>query len=354
MVKKLILFIFILCAVGFGYINRSKIKALFKEDTRTINRNEVKLLFQEDPTFLELKSVLIDKGILENDKSIESFVEKNKIDTTKFAAGKYIILSQTQLSSLVNGFVKNENGHGNAELKVNVDFNNCRFISDIGKNISKCIKADSASIVSYILNANTLKHYGFSEEQIPALFIPKRYKMYYDTDAEEFVAEMAREFKVFWNKERLMKMKQIGLTAPSRVTTLASIVYSEQSKKSEEWNIIAGLYLNRLNKRMKLESDPTFKFCWGTELDHVQRLLYVHRDIDCAYNTYLYSGLPPGPICLVPQEVIDAVLNPTKTKYLFMCGKPGGGGHNFAETNSGHEKNVRIYKKWLKEYMKNN
>lgn len=124
----------------------------------------------------------------------------------------------------------------------------------------------------------------------------------------------------------------------------------------EEWPIIAGLYLNRYKKGMKLESDPTFKFCWGSELDGVERLLNRHKKIDCPYNTYLYSGLPPGPICIPPGEVIDAVLNPAQTDYLFMCGKPGGQGHNFAVTNREHEKNVAVYRKWLRAYLaeKNN
>jgi UPF0755 protein len=134
---------------------------------------------------------------------------------------------------------------------------------------------------------------------------------------------------------------------------VASIVYSEQSRDTEEWPIIAKLYLNRLNIGMKLQSDPTFKYCWGDELDGVERLLNKHKNIDCPYNTYLYSGLPPGPICVPPAEVVDAVLNPADVNYLFMCGKPGGQGHNFAVSNSQHERNAAVYRKWLKEYLAN-
>lgn len=352
MVKKIALLgfgVFIVCAFLF----KDKILGLFSEDTRTINKTEVKLLFTEDPSLDYLAETLVEKGILPNKKIIELFVSNNNIDVSNFAAGKYIILSQTQLRNLVNGFVKAENGHGLAEVKVNVIFNNCPLIEDIGKNISQCISADSASIVEYIYNPSTLKKYGFTRAQVPALFLPKKYEMYYDTDAETFVQNMAAEFKVFWNDERKAKMKSVGLSSPSQVATLASMVYSEQSKVSEEWPIIAKLYLNRLDKGMKLESDPTFKFCWGDKLKGVERLLYKHRDIDCEYNTYKIHGLPPGPIYVTPGKVIDAVLNPADVNYIFMCGKPGGGGHNFALTNAGHERNVAIYKKWLIEYQKN-
>jgi len=249
--------------------------------------------------------------------------------------------------------VKGENGHGNAEVKVNVIFNNCPTIGAMAKNISECISADSASLVEYIFDSETLAKYSFTKEQVPALFLPTKREMYYDTEAEEFVTIMAKEFKNFWNDDRKAKMKEQGFKSPSEVATLASIVYSEQSKDSGEWPIIAKLYLNRLDKGMRLESDPTFKFCWGDKLKGVERLLYVHRDIDCDYNTYKINGLPPGPIYVVPGSVIDAVLNPAEVNYLFMCGKPGGGGHNFAVTNAQHERNASIYRKWLREYQKN-
>ena len=149
------------------------------------------------------------------------------------------------------------------------------------------------------------------------MFIPNTYKFYYDTDEKQFVERMAKEFKLFWTNERKAKMKNIGLTSPSQVVTLASIVYSEQSIVSQEWPIIAGLYLNRLDKGIRMQSDPTFKFCWGDALRGVQRLTFEHRERDCPYNTYKYEGLPPGPICIPPTEVVESVLNPAKNDYIF-------------------------------------
>ncbi|MCH2230435.1 MAG: endolytic transglycosylase MltG [Crocinitomicaceae bacterium] len=350
MAKKIILVILVGIS-AFAIYNRERIMGLLSEDTRTINKSEVKLLFREDPSIDELMSVLLEKGVIPNEQHFYEYVAANNIDPTAFAAGKYIILSKTQLGDLVNGFLKGENGHGNAEVKVNVDFNRCRDLEDIASNISKCIIADSASIASFLLNPDVQRMYGFTQEQMPALFLPQRYKMYFDTDAEQFTAFMANEFKSFWTAERKEKMKSVGLNSPSQVTTIASIVYSEQSKIKEEWPIIAKLYLNRINKGMRLESDPTFKFCWGDQLDGVERLLNRHKEIDCPYNTYKYEGVPPGPICIVPREVIDAVLNPADVNYIFMCGKPGGGGHNFAVTNREHEKNAAVYRVWLRKYL---
>ncbi|MDG1334171.1 MAG: endolytic transglycosylase MltG [Crocinitomicaceae bacterium] len=349
--KGIIIILIGLLGAG-AYLGRHRIKAFFSDNTRTINGTEVKLLFREDPSVAELATTLVEKGILSSKKEFFDAVTENTIDTNSFAAGKYIILTGTTHFNLVDGFVKAENGHGKAEKKVRVLFNRCEVIADIGSNISKCILADSASIVDYILDENTLNKYNFTAEQVPALFIPKEYQMYFDTDAEEFVAQMAAEFKAYWTAERMQKLKNVGLNSPSQAVTLASIVYSEQSRVSEEWPIIAKLYLNRIEQGIPLQADPTFKFCWPDRLKGVERLLDVHRDKDCPYNTYIYKGIPPGPICLPPYKVVDAVLNPADVSYIFLCGD-GTGHHNFATTNAEHNKNVAAYRIWLKEYLKN-
>lgn len=343
----------LLIGVGvFAYLYRSQIKAFFSGNKFTKNKTEVKLVLREDPTIQQLASTLDSLGVVDAQKFIEEASEQQLADTS-FDAGKYVILTQTRIPNLVAGFVKGENGQGNNEVKVNVQFNRCKTIADVGSNISKCIIADSASIVDYILSEKTLNHYHFTDAQIPALFLPDNYEMYFDTDAETFVAFMANEFKAFWNDERKAKLAQVGLKSPSEAVTVASIVYSEQGKVPDEWPIIAKLYLNRLNQGIPLQSDPTFKFCWGDELDGVQRLLNKHREIDCPYNTYKYGGLPPGPICITPAAVIDAVLNPADVDYIFMCAKPDyTGEHNFTSSATQHGVNARIYQNWLSKELK--
>jgi UPF0755 protein len=107
--------------------------------------------------------------------------------------------------------------------------------------------------------------------------------------------------------------------------------------------------LNRIKKGIPLQSDPTFKFCWGHELDDVQILTHKHRDIDCPYNTYKIRGLPPGPICVTPAKVVDAVLNRADVDYIYMCAKPDySGQHNFAVSDAQHVKNAKAYQKWIR------
>ena len=350
---KLILLFFVVVIGVIAFYKRHDILLFLTGSQRTINATEVKLVIPDDLSIDSLAGFLVHKKILQDKQGFVRQMSKLQLTEKDIDGGKYAVLSGTKVNDLIDGMRRMSNGHGKNELKVAVLFNRCRFIEDIGKNISLCIQADSASIVDYIKSPVTLRAYNFTVEQIPALFIPKQYEMYYDTNAEEFVAYMAEEFKSFWTEERKQKVKDIGLKFPSQAVTLASIVYSEQSKVKDEWPVIAQLYLNRVRTGMKLQSDPTFKFCWGTQLDKEQRLTGVHRAITCKYNTYQIQGLPPGPICLVGEEVIDAVLNPDKNNYLFMCAQTNyTGRHDFTASDVQHMKNAAVYQKWLKAQIK--
>ena len=97
---------------------------------------------------------------------------------------------------------------------------------------------------------------------------------------------------------------------------MASIVEKEQNIKKDERPEIAGLYLNRINKEMKLESDPTLIFALGDF--NINRVLDKDKKVDSKYNTYIHKGLPPGPICIPSINSVDAVLNATEHEYIFM------------------------------------
>ena len=138
----------------------------------------------------------------------------------------------------------------------------------------------------------------------------------------------------------------LQLLTQSKVAILASIVQAEQTVHADERPTIAGLYINRLNDGMLLQSDPTVTYGIGDFT--IRRVLNKHLQKDSPYNTYMYKGLPPGPINLPEISSIDAVLNYKKHKYIYMCAKPGYAGyHNFAVDNAGHEKNARAYRQWL-------
>lgn len=351
MLKKVIPFILLLAFVFVGFKYRSELKSFFTRDTRTINTVQKTILIRGELDYIKLGELLHQHNLVKDKNEVVSFMERKGLQDKKLSPGKYLILPQTQMSELIDGFMIGESGHGKAELKVNVLFNRCLDIYQMAGNISLCIETDSTEIINYITSEQFLQEQGISKEELAALFIPGTYQMYFDTDAKAFTDNMLKIRDVFWTEERKELLTSTELNS-REIVTLASIVYSEQSQMSEEWPIIAGLYINRLRKGMKLQSDPTFKFCWGGELEGLEQLTYTHRAKNCPYNTYLYVGLPPGPICLVPAAVIDAVLRAEKHDYLFMMAKPGGTGHNFSETLRQHDRYVAEYRKWFREYQK--
>jgi UPF0755 protein len=344
---KIVLIVLLVGAGVASYLGMPYLKLFFASQENTINDKDVELFVPTGTNCEGLIDLLVNQGIIKNKKNFELLTEYKELSDSLVAPGKYIISPSFPLKYLVNGFKKNALGNGNAEIEVNVTFNNCRDLYDLAGKVSKFIEVDSVQLVDYLTSSQTINHYGFKYETFGALFIPNTYRMFWDTDSEQFVNRMAEEFKLFWNDERKQKAKQLNLSQ-SQIVTLASIVYKEQGVVKEEWPIIAGLYLNRVRDNWKLESDPTFRFCWGRRLDGVQRLTNEHKSIDCPYNTYMYAGLPPGPICIPPSGVVDAVLNAAKHNYYFMCAKVGGENkHNFAHSYNDHLNNARSYQKWL-------
>jgi UPF0755 protein len=310
---------------------------------------EARVIIDNRGSLEDIAADLKKAGVINDTDEFLSMAKSKELTIDKVEPGMYDFPAGTSYRDLLNSLRS-----GNFEVEVVVTFNNCKTIHDLCVKVSEAIMVDSTELENYITDQETLNKYGFTLEQVPALFMPNSYRMYYDTDKEAFLERMAKEFKNFWTPERMAKLKEVGLKSPSQAVTLASIVYGEQSKNESEWPIIARLYLNRLNTGMRLQSDPTFKFCWGDQLEGVQRLTYEHRNKDCPYNTYLYAGLPPGPISMPPTGVVEAVLNPDNNDYLYMCAQPNYDGlHNFAKDYADHAKYAAEFQKWLASEIAN-
>ena len=295
-------------------------------------------------TMEELASQIEAEGILNKEKFSE-FAAELEFDDSKIEPGKYTITAKMKIKNLVYA-LKN----GNQEVKdTKITFNNCRNIYELAGKVAPFIEADSTELANYIADAKTMEKYGFRKETMPALFLPDTYEVgEWDMSAEEFVTFMADQWKAFWNEERTAKREKIKLSE-SEVATLASIIEAEQGIHTQEWEKIAGLYLNRLKIGMRLQADPTAKFCWtDEEMEGVQRILTVHLERDCPYNTYLHAGLPPGPIRIPSKKAIDAILNAEDHNYVYFCAKADNSGlHAFAETYDQHLENARKFWRYM-------
>lgn len=215
-----------------------------------------------------------------------------------------------------------------------------RTIEKLAGAIARKIMLDSLTLASALTDEEICRQAGYTTATLPALFIPNTYEVYWDITLEGLLQRMQRENKAFWNAEREQKAKALGMTHVE-ISTLASIVDEETANDAEK-PAIAGLYLNRLNKGMMLQADPTVKFAVGDF--SLRRITGEHLKKESPYNTYLNTGLPPGPIRIASIAGLDAVLNHQKHNYLYMCAKADfSGTHEFAATFNEHKKNARNY-----------
>ncbi len=135
--------------------------------------------------------------------------------------------------------------------------------------------------------------------------------------------------------------------------TLASIIEKETGLANER-HLVASVFINRLKIGMRLQTDPTVIYAVTKGQMNLNRPIYKKDlTIDSPYNTYLYKGLPPTPICSPGINAINAVTTPAKTTYIYFVADGLTGGHRFASTLKEHNKNVSSYRKNLKILKKN-
>ena len=222
---------------------------------------------------------------------------------------------------------------------VKVTFNNLRTFGQLMASLDAQLLADSASLVA--ATTALLEGEAVGPANYAAHFLPDTYEFYWDETAEGVVKKITDNYNQFWNEKRREQAAALRLT-PDEVSTLASIV-EEETNKSDERPKVARLYLNRLKSGMRLQADPTVKFALGDF--GLRRLLNKHLQVNSKYNTYLYGGLPPGPIRLPQATTLDAVLNAPEHSYIYMCAKEDFSGyHNFATDYATHQANASKYR----------
>ena len=219
-----------------------------------------------------------------------------------------------------------------------------RLAAFLGRNF----EADSAAFATVLKDTAMIDSLGFRPETFIGMFIPNTYEFYWTSSPRNVVMRFKKEYETFWSGERDRLAREIGLDR-NEVMTLASIVIGE-TNNAGEMPKIAGVYMNRLHRGMRLQACPTVIYAHLDTEPGLRRLLHRHLQIDSPYNTYRIKGLPPGPIAIPTVTAIDAVLNYEKSSYLYFCAKPEfDGTHNFATTYSQHKANSRAYNKAYRE-----
>jgi UPF0755 protein len=327
------LILFGLCSWGFHYYQN-----FFQPNVTTGDQPTAYIYIHTGADFPAVKNLLSGHHYLRDLKSFEWVAQKKKYDM-KVRPGRYKICYGMNNNELVNLL------RSGKQEPVRVILQNVRTPEELAGKIASQIEGDSISILNLLRDPDYLWEFGAGPATIFTLFIPNTYEFLWNTTADQFIRRMYKERQKFWNDERLTQMSQEGLDIPG-VITLASILEKETAKNTEK-PVIAGVYLNRIRKSWPLQADPTLIFAWNDYT--IKRVLNKHKEINSPYNTYKYTGLPPGPICLPSVSSIDAVLNYEKHGYMYLCAKDDlSGYHNFAVTLAEHNRNAERYQAALK------
>lgn len=296
------------------------------------------LLIPKGANFDTVWDTLTKNNVVKDEMSFR-FIAKLRKYTESVKSGRYIIKPNSGNYEVIGKLRSGD------QDPLNLTFNNVRLRKDLVHKIGTKFEFDSTAFERVLFDSTLAKQYGFTDETFMCMFIPNTYDVFWNVEPKKIFDRMKYEFDKFWTAERKAKAAELGLST-IQVSILASIVEEEQARKDDEKPRVAGLYLNRLKTNMQLQADPTIKF--ALQDFGIKRVLNEHLRVQSPYNTYIHTGLPPGPIRLANVASIDAVLNYEKHDYLYMCASPDlNGYHIFAKTYEDHMNNARLYQQAL-------
>ncbi|MFQ5630496.1 MAG: endolytic transglycosylase MltG [bacterium] len=202
---------------------------------------------------------------------------------------------------------------------------------------------DSVEFVTLVSDSGFVQALGIEAPSLEGYLFPETYYLPWGITSREAIAFMVDHFNNQLPDSAESKARLLGLSL-HEIVTLASIIEGEAMVDAER-RTIAAVYHNRLRKGIRLQADPTIQYIIP---DGPRRLLNADLQIDSPYNSYLYAGLPPGPINNPGQKSLEAALNPLDVPYLYMVAR-GDGSHIFSTTLAEHNKAHRAFNRYRRE-----
>ncbi len=319
-----VLILFALVAVYIGWILLGP----------TINEPEEKYFYVYTGSgYQSVKDSLLQKQIISGTVWFDRVAKYLKYDK-KIKPGKYRINEGMSLLNLVR-MLRSGN-----QTPVNLVITKLRTKEDLAKKIGNNFECDSATVINFLNNNDSLLKYSVDTNTVMTVLIPNTYTLSWNNTPSKIFKKFFTEQQKFWTPKRKAQAATLNLSQ-KEVYTLSSIV-EEETNKTEDKGKIASVYINRIRTGMRLGADPTVKFAMKDF--GLKRIYFKHLAYPSPYNTYLNSGLPPGPICTPSVKTIDAVLNAPSTPYLFFVAKPDFSGYsNFAINYEEHKKFAKAY-----------
>ncbi|MES2678910.1 MAG: endolytic transglycosylase MltG [Bacteroidota bacterium] len=327
----------LLCVIGgAGFYIYQK---FFAGAVHLQNKNYTFIYIDHDDSFEDVIADINAENIIENTESFEWLAKKMELDKN-IHPGKYRILNGMKMRQIINLIKYNKQ----EKVKITINY----LLHDIDAFITYAddkLEVSAAELEDFLTDEKKLHdHFRLDPENSFALLVPGTYEVSWAVTADDLFQLLEENYKAVWTEKRKALAMKMGYTVPE-IITLASIVQSESTIESERQKI-AGVYLNRLKIGMPLQADPTLRFA-NKNFD-VQRFWDSDKKINSPYNTYLYKGLPPGPICPVYPQAIDATLNYVKHRYIYFCAKPELNGYSdFSVSYDQHQKYAAAYQRSL-------
>lgn len=223
---------------------------------------------------------------------------------------------------------------------IRVTIQNERDKMTLARKFAAKLDMPADSLMEVLNDKTFLNGYESDPDHVMILFLADTYEFFWNATPREVLKKMRDAYDSFWTPQRLDRAEKLHLS-PREVAILASIVDEETNMETEK-GTIGRLYINRLQKGMKLQADPTVRYAIGDFT--IKRVTNDMTRFDSPFNTYLHEGLPPGPIRTTSAATMDAILSSRPHNYLYMCAKEDFSGfHNFAETYEEHLENARRY-----------
>jgi len=300
----------------------------------TVSAPENKFFYiKTGSTYADVKNGLKNQGIISGTFFFDKLSKQVKYDKN-IKTGKYEIRNGMSLVDMIRMLKSGR------QSPVRFVINKLRTKEDLAGKIGQQFEVDSLQVINFITNNDSLLKYKLDTNSVMTIIIPNSYLFWWNASLNNILTRFADQKQKFWEGKRTAKAAALNLT-PDEVYTMASIV-EEETIKPEDKGKIASVYMNRMNKGMKLEADPTVKYAMRNF--GLKRILHGHLQYPSLYNTYQHNGLPPGPIATPSINTIDAVLDAPKTDYIFFVAKPDFNGYsNFASSYGEHLVNAKAY-----------
>jgi len=290
-------------------------------------------LVSRGQTFRAIVDSLSEQGIIRS-RLFFDIVARTYGDVSTLRVGRYAFRSGISNAEL---FLTLRSGKEN--LLINVTVPEGSLSRTQARLFARALGVDSVLYMALVHDSAFAQSLGVESPSLEGYLLPQTYGFNWQQDEVDVVRAEVAELQLFFSDSLKNRARALGMTM-HQVLTLASIVEGE-AILDEERPTIAGVYHNRLRRRMRLEADPTIQFAIP---DGPRRILYSDLRINSPYNTYKYAGLPPGPVGNPGTASILATLYPASHSYLFFVAN-GRGGHWFSTSYSQHMQNVRRFRR---------